>query len=403
MSNFAVVIGAGPAGLMAADKLASNGVKVLIVDRKPSFGRKFLMAGKSGLNLTKNENLEDFVSQFYEASDWMNPILRNFGPDAVSRWANELNQNVFIGSSGRVFPTSMKASPLLRSWLKKLQNMNVKFETKWNWVGWKDNKLCFQTESGLIKIQPVVTILSLGGGSWKKLGSNGLWVKIMKDENILVNSLEPANVRLKVYWSDKMLPHYGKPLKNIILKAGGLWTRGEAIISKRGLEGSAVYTVSKSAREGCNVFLDLLPDFSHNAIIKKLRQRNKKVSFSKFLQKSFKLDEAKRAIFFEFSHPLPNDDKSLANLLKAVKVIYSGLGNLDEAISSSGGVSKKSFDDGLMLYEKPGVFVAGEMLDWEAPTGGYLINGCLATGFWAGLNASEWVKNKLISPSRHQR
>ena len=171
MSNFAVVIGAGPAGLMAADKLASNGFKVLIVDRKPSFGRKFLMAGKSGLNLTKNENLEDFVSQFYEASDWMNPILRNFGPDAISRWANELNQNVFIGSSGRVFPTSMKASPLLRSWLKKLQNMNVKFETKWNWVGWKDNKLCFQTESGLIKIQPVVTILSLGGGSWKKLGS----------------------------------------------------------------------------------------------------------------------------------------------------------------------------------------------------------------------------------------
>ena len=164
-----------------------------------------------------------------------------------------------------------------------------------------------------------------------------------------------------------------------------------------------MYTVSKSAREGYNILLDLLPDLSHNAIIKKLRQRNKKLSFSKFLQKSLKLTEAKRAIFFEFSHPLPNDDKSLANLLKAVKVIYSGLGNLDEAISSSGGVSKKSFDNGLMLYKKPGVFVAGEMLDWEAPTGGYLINGCLATGSWAGLNASEWVKNNLISPSRHQR
>ena len=393
MSNFGVVIGAGPAGLMAADKLASNGLKVLIADRKPSFGRKFLMAGKSGLNLTKNENIDNFVKQFYDASGWMGPILRSFGPDAVSRWANDLNQNIFIGSSGRVFPSSMKASPILRSWLKRLQNMNIKFETQWNWVGWKDNKLCFETDSGLIKVQPLVTILSLGGGSWKKLGSNGLWVKIMRDEHILVNRLKPANVRLKIYWSNKMSAHYGKPLKNIILKAGNLQTKGEAVISKSGLEGSAVYTVSKAAREGHNVILDLLPNLSRKDIIKKISQRNKKLSFSKFLQKSFNLNETKRAIFFEFSHPLPNDNESLANLLKEVKVIYSGLGSLDEAISSSGGVSKESFNNGLMLYEKPGVFVAGEMLDWEAPTGGYLINGCLATGYWAGMNASEWVKN----------
>jgi hypothetical protein len=381
---------------MAAEQLSSNGFEVLVAERKPSLGRKFLMAGKTGLNLTKNEQMDSFIENFYEASEWMAPILRAFGPNAVEGWAKDLNQDTFTGSSGRVFPISMKASPLLRSWLKKLEHRGVRFEVNWNWVGWKGKKACFETEKGLVKIHPKVTILSLGGGSWKKLGSNGLWLDIFKLENIEVTKLRPANARLKIFWSDKMKASYGKPLKNIVLSGGDLQTKGEAIISKRGLEGSAVYTISKPAREGHVIELDLLPNMDKKILLEKLVKRKKKLTLSQFFRRALKLNREKIALFYEFADPLPSNNEGIATLLKRLQVNHSGLGSLDEAISTSGGVKKVSFNNSLMLYSKPGVFVAGEMLDWEAPTGGYLINGCLATGYWAGVKGAEWARNENL-------
>ena len=380
LRKLAIIIGSGPSGLMAAEQLVSKGLEVLVAERKPSLARKFLMAGKSGLNLTNDDKIEEFTTNFYEASEWLDPILNNFCPKDVIKWAEGLNEDLFVGSSGRVFPVAMKASPILRSWIIKLKEEGVSFKTGWNWTGWKGDELCFDTPEGPTLIRPSVTVLCLGGGSWKRLGSNGLWVDVLEKEGVEIEELKSANIGLLVSWSKKVEAHFGKPLKNIAFSSGSVVSRGEAVITKKGLEGSAIYSMTKSIRNGNKLILDLLPDLTENVILHKINQR-----------KSLKLSPQKITLFYEFGMPLPVENQRLAFIFKNLQVNHQGPGLLDEAISTSGGISKKSFNNNLMLYARPGVFVAGEMLDWEAPTGGYLLTACLSLGYWAGVNAAEWA------------
>ncbi|MDA9294044.1 TIGR03862 family flavoprotein [bacterium] len=391
VKKLAIIIGSGPTGLMAAEQLVSKGLEVLVAERKPSLARKFLMAGKSGLNLTNDDKIEEFTTNFYEASEWLDPIFNNFRPRDVIKWAEGLNEDLFVGSSGRIFPLVMKASPILRSWIIKLKDEGVSFKTGWNWTGWKGDELCFDTPEGPTLIRPSVTVLCLGGGSWKRLGSNGLWVDVLEKEGVEIEELKSANVGLLVSWSKKVEAHFGKPLKNIAFSSGSVASRGEAVISKKGLEGSAIYSMTKSIRNGNKLILDLLPDLTENVILHKINQRKSKISFSNFLRKSLKLSPQKITLFYEFGMPLPLDNESLAFIFKNLQVNHQGPGLLDEAISTSGGIKKKSFNNNLMLHARPGVFVAGEMLDWEAPTGGYLLTACLSLGYWAGIKAAEWV------------
>lgn len=393
LRKLAIIIGSGPSGLMAAEQLVSKGLEVLVAERKPSLARKFLMAGKSGLNLTNDDKIEEFTTNFNEASEWLDPILNNFCPKDVIKWAEGLNEDLFVGSSGRVFPVAMKASPILRSWIIKLKEEGVSFKTGWNWTGWKGGELCFDTPEGPTLIRPSVTVLCLGGGSWKRLGSNGLWVDVLEKEGVEIEELKSANIGLLVSWSKKVEAHFGKPLKNIAFSSGSVVSRGEAVITKKGLEGSAIYSMTKSIRNGNKLILDLLPDLTENVILHKINQRKSKISFSNFLRKSLKLSPQKITLFYEFGMPLPLDKESLAFIFKNLQVSHQGPGLLDEAISTSGGIKKKSFNNNLMLHARPGVFVAGEMLDWEAPTGGYLLTACLSLGYWAGISAAEWVTN----------
>lgn len=382
----ALVIGAGPAGLMAAEELARAGHMVTVAEAKPSVGRKFLMAGKSGLNLTKAEPFETFLPHYFETADTLRPILGAFDSEAVQDWARDLGQEVFTGSSGRVFPKVMKASPLLRAWLARLAELGVEIRTRWRWVGWNAH-FEFDTPTGLQSVAPDVTVLALGGASWARLGSDGAWADLLKTKGIVLAPFKPANMGLRVLWSAHMTKHFGKPLKGIALIAGGRRIKAEAVVSQRGLEGGGIYAVSRAVREGMPLQIDLLPDLTHDQVRARLAKPRGKASLSNHLRKALRLDPVKQAVMMEFGRPLPDD---LAPLLKALPVQHAGPRPIDEAISTAGGVPFDALDRDLMLKAAPGVFCAGEMLDWEAPTGGYLITACLATGRWAGQAAARW-------------
>ncbi|MCI2400173.1 TIGR03862 family flavoprotein [Aliiroseovarius subalbicans] len=383
----ACVIGAGPAGLMAADELAQAGVAVTMIEAKPSPARKFLMAGKSGLNLTKDEPLEAFLNHFGDA-EHMRDIVAEFGPGAVQAWARNLGQPVFTGSSGRVFPDVMKASPLLRAWLARLDGLGVTLRTRWRWTGWDGAALSFDTPEGMRFETPDVVVLALGGASWARLGSDGHWADLLAANGVALTPFQPANVGLSVDWSDHMARHFGAPVKAVRVRAGEVSVRGEFVVSARGLEGSAIYAVSRPVREGAALCLDLCPDLSLEQVRARLAKPRGKASMANHLRKALRLDPVRIALLNEFGRPLPDD---LAPLLKALPVRHAGLRPMDEAISTAGGVRFDAVDPGLMLNAVPGVFVCGEMLDWEAPTGGYLITGCLATGRHAGRAAAAWV------------
>ncbi|MBE1285267.1 MAG: TIGR03862 family flavoprotein [Rhodobacteraceae bacterium] len=387
----AVVIGAGPAGLMAADELSVAGLRVLVAEAKPSVARKFLMAGKSGLNLTKDEPFEVFMAQYHEAADWLGPMVRDFDAAAVQDWARDLGQELFTGSTGRVFPKVMKASPLLRAWLERLDGRNVEIRTRWSWQGWADGALVFQTLEGVAHISARVTVLALGGASWSRLGSDGAWAEILQKEGVALAEFVPANAGLQINWSDHMEKHIGTPLKGVALHCAGQISRGETVISARGLEGGGVYPLSKWVRRGEALNIDLLPDLSETDVRSRLARPRGKASLSNHLRKTLKLRPEKLALLQEFSRPLPHDIGELATLIKALPVKHAGLRPMDEAISTAGGVPKSELDDGLMLRKHPGAFCAGEMLDWEAPTGGYLLTACFATGRWAGRSAVRWL------------
>lgn len=388
----AVVIGSGPAGLMAAQELAQAGCAVTVVEAKPSVGRKLLMAGKSGLNLTKDEDLPELLRAYDEAADWLAPMVTDFDAKAVREWAEGLGQKTFTGTTGRVFPVAMKASPLLRAWLVQLDKLGVSLRTRWRWTGWDDDKLAFDTPEGPQSIATNVTVLALGGASWARLGSDGVWASILAEKGVDLAAFAPANAGLVVDWSDYMKSTMGQPLKGVAFKAGSLGSRGEAVISTRGLEGGGIYSISKAVRQGADLSVDLLPDISADDLAKRLSRPRGKSSWANHLRKTLKLGAARTALLQEFGRPLPHSPELLAKLVKSLPIKHAGLRPLDEAISTAGGVKQSAVDNGLMLTQLPGVFCAGEMLDWEAPTGGYLLNACLATGRTAGRAAAIWAK-----------
>lgn len=387
----ALVIGGGPAGLMAAEALLTAGRAVTLVEAKPSIGRKFLMAGKSGLNLTKMQPFGPFLASYGAGlNPTMRACLKAFGPDEVRAWTEGLGQTTFTGSTGRLFPQVMKASPLLRAWLERLDGLGLQQHTRWRWVEWDRNAYHFDTPEGTRVLTPRVTVLALGGASWARLGSDGQWAERFAANGIAVTPFQPSNVGLLVGWTDHMTRHFGAPLKGIALAAGDQVSRGEVVISKRGLEGGGVYPLAPSLREGADLSLDLLPDLTVAEVAERLSKPKGKASLSNHLRRVLKLSPVAQAILREFVHPLPDDATILAQVIKAVPIRHAGLRPMDEAISTAGGVSFDALDDALMLRDRPGTFCAGEMLDWDAPTGGYLLTACFATGLWAGRHAAEY-------------
>lgn len=393
-----LVIGGGPAGLMAAEMLLDAGHTVTLADAKPSLGRKMLMAGKSGLNLTKVEPLDPFIDTYRDDAAHLRPMLRDFGPGQIRQWAHALEQETFVGSSGRLYPTAMKASPLLRAWLVRLVTKGLIIQTRWRWTGWDDSGAArFDTPDGQQTVPADATVLALGGASWARLGSDGKWADQLGQSDVPLSPFAASNVGVVVEWSDHMRRFFGSPIKNACFSAGDQTQRGEAIISARGIEGGGIYPLSPALRSGAALHVDLMPDLTTEALLARLGKPRGKQSLSNHLRKALRLPPQVLALLNEVMRPLPSDPAQLAQLLKAVPLPYTGLRPMDEAISTAGGVAFAGLDNGLMLADRPGVFCAGEMLDWDAPTGGYLISACLATGRWAGLHAASYLENITAS------
>ncbi|MBZ8140092.1 aminoacetone oxidase family FAD-binding enzyme [Rubrivivax gelatinosus] len=398
--NFAAVIGAGPAGLMAAERLAAAGQRVEVFDAMPSVGRKFLLAGKGGLNLTHAEPFERFVTRYGARADWFEPRLRAFGADELRAWAQGLGVATFVGSSGRVFPAEMKAAPLLRAWLHRLRAAGVVFHMHHRWSGWReDGALVFETPAGTRALQPAATVLALGGASWPRLGSDGAWWPWLAARGVELAALQPANCGFDVVWSEFLRSrHAGEPLKSVAISFGGERRPGEFVLTETGVEGSLVYAFSAAlrdtiAREGQAVFeLDLLPSRPLDWVQRELAHPRGSRSLATHLKTRLNLGGVKTALLWEL---VPKEDQhdvvKLAAAIKALPVTVKAARPIAEAISSAGGVRLEALDEALMLTALPGVFVAGEMLDWEAPTGGYLLTGCFTTGRVAGEGAARWL------------
>ncbi|MGF1501081.1 MAG: TIGR03862 family flavoprotein [Paracoccaceae bacterium] len=392
-SRPAVVIGAGPAGLAAAEALAAAGHPPVVLEAKPSVARKFLMAGKSGLNLTKDEAEDAFLAAFGTAAPRLAPILRAFGPQDCRAWAEGLGEALFTGSSGRVFPHVMKGSPLLRRWLARLAAAGVEIRTRWRWTGWDGETLRFETPAGPRRIAARATVLALGGASWPRLGSDAAWVPWLEAAGVAVAPFRPANIGIEIAWSETLRSRFaGAPLKPVGLAAGEARTLGECVVTETGLEGSAVYAVSAAIRErlrgACDLTLDLAPGRTEAAIEARLARAGPRQSLANRLRRAG-ITGVKAALLREADGPVPTAPAPLAARIKALPLTVAGLRPISEAISSAGGVAWDGVDAALALAARPTVFVAGEMLDWEAPTGGYLLTGCLATGFWAGQAAAR--------------
>jgi uncharacterized flavoprotein (TIGR03862 family) len=404
MNDAVVIIGGGPAGLMAAEVISQRGVKVDVYDSMSSLGRKFLMAGKSGLNLTHSEPFEQFVFRYGNRREQIEPLLKSFGPDDLREWVRELGVETFVGSSGRVFPKEMKASPLLRAWLKRLDEVGVNFHLRHKWVGWNvDKSLRFETPKGEKIVKADAVILALGGGSWARLGSDGTWVNWLSQAGVKVEALKPSNCGFDVAWS----PHFrekfdGHPLKSVVLSFESFRQQGEFIVTKDGVEGSLIYAASALIRDAiiskgkAVITLDMMPDRLHEWLVQKLSKSRGSRSMSSHLEKTVGLKGVKVGLLHEF---MPKEDfagvasaERLASLIKQIPIPLIAPRPLDEAISSAGGVMFESLDEDLMIRELPGIFCAGEMLDWEAPTGGYLLTACFASGHAAGLGVVKWLE-----------
>jgi uncharacterized flavoprotein (TIGR03862 family) len=400
------VIGAGPAGLMAAETLAEGGAAVTVYDALPSAGRKFLMAGRGGLNLTHSEPLAAFLPRYREAERSLATAIETFPPERLRAWSEGLGQPTFVGSSGRIFPKSLKASPLLRAWLRKLDAMGVTFSMRHRWTGWDDSgRLRFQTPAGESAVEARATVLALGGASWPRLGSDGGWVETVRAKGVNVSPLKPANCGFIVNWSDIFRERFeGAPLKGIALSFTGRSVRGEAGITRDSIEGGAVYALSAELREAilvsgqATLHIALRPDISAGDLIKRLSVPRGKQTLSNWLRKAAALSPAAIGLLQEAAIKSGTSLTSLsaeelAVSINAVPIPLTGIAPIARAISSAGGVAFDEIDAGFMLRRLPGVFAAGEMLDWEAPTGGYLLQACFATGVAAGKGALKWLEH----------
>jgi uncharacterized flavoprotein (TIGR03862 family) len=410
MRNNVAVIGAGPAGLMAAEVLAQGGAKVTVYDAMPSVGRKFLMAGRGGLNLTHSEPLDTFLPRYREAAPKLAAAIEAFPPDRLRAWCGALGQPTFVGSSGRIFPKAMKASPLLRAWLRRLDTMGVSFSVRHRWIGWDDGgRLLFQTPDGERAVEAGVAVLALGGASWPRLGSDGGWVETLYRKGITVAPLKPANCGFAVNWSDIFRQRFeGTPIKGIALSFGGRSVRGEATVTRDSIEGGAVYAPSAELREAvlasghATLHVALRPDIAEADLVKRLSAPRGKQTFSNWLRKAASLSPVGIGLLQEAAitssvslASLPVE--RLAALINAVPIKLTGVATIMRAISSAGGVAFDEVDADFMIQRLPGVFVAGEMLDWEAPTGGYLLQACFATGVAAGKGALRWLESQRPS------
>ncbi|WP_434053454.1 MAG: TIGR03862 family flavoprotein [Roseibium sp.] len=395
-----LVIGAGPAGLFAADQLAARGFKVEIIDRMPSPARKFLMAGRGGLNITHSEDFAAFMGRYREAAPFLAPIIEAFPPQALIDWCHDLGQETFVGSSGRVFPVAMKASPLLRALLRRLQDRGVTLRTRQSLAGFSEkNTAVVRSEGGEPReIAARAVLLAMGGASWPKLGSTASWVPLLQERGVLINPFQPANCGFEIAWSPLLKKRFsGSPLKRIGLSQAGRQVLGEAILSERGLEGGAVYALSAEIRDTINrlgsaeIVIDLRPSMTAEQLTARLSRSRGKQSWSTFLRKALKLSPVEIALLRE-GGPLPDDPASLSDRIKRVTLASRAPYPIDRAISSAGGIALDDVDKAMMLKKVPGVFAAGEMLDWEAPTGGYLLQACFATAHRAASGITTYLE-----------
>jgi uncharacterized flavoprotein (TIGR03862 family) len=398
------VIGAGPAGLMAAEVLAQGGAEVTVYDAMPSAGRKFLMAGRGGLNLTHSEPLAEFLTRYRQAQPRLAPAIDAFNPDALRAWSEALGQPTFVGSSGRVFPQAFKASPLLRAWLRRLDSAGVQFAMRHRWTGWDEKgRLLFETPDGQRAVDISATVLALGGASWPRLGSTGGWVEALAAKGIAITPLRPANCAFTVAWSKVFRDRFeGHPLKGTALSFGPHTVRGEAMITNSGIEGGAIYALSAELREAliasgqAALHIALRPDLELKDLIARLSAPRGKQSFSNWLRKAAHLSPVaigllQEAAFVAGETLSSLSTASLAGLINAVPVNLNGIAPIARAISTAGGISFDEIDADYMIRRLPGVFASGEMLDWEAPTGGYLLQASFATGAAAGRGALGWL------------
>jgi uncharacterized flavoprotein (TIGR03862 family) len=408
--NDVAIVGAGPAGLMAAEVLAQGGVRVTVYDAMPSAGRKFLIAGRGGLNLTHSETLPEFLTRYGAAKPRLASAIEAFPPDALRAWSEALGQPTFVGSSGRVFPQAFKASPLLRAWLRRLDAMGVQFLLRHRWTGWdSDGRLSFQTPDGERIIDTRATVLALGGASWPRLGSDGAWVEALAAKGVTIAPLRPANCGFTVAWSDVFQNRFeGHPLKGAALSFGSQIVRGEAMITRTGIEGGAVYALSSPLREAviaageATLQVALRPDLETSDLIRRLESPRGKQSFSNWLRKAAHLSPVAIGLLQEAAITSgvslsTMSPAALAALINAAPIRLSGIAPIVRAISTAGGISFDELDPDYMIRRLPGVFAAGEMLDWEAPTGGYLLQASFATGAAAGQGALKWLRKRMAS------
>ncbi len=424
MNKTALVIGAGPAGLMAAEVLLQAGWEVAVYDAMPSVGRKFLLAGKGGMNLTHSEPLNVFETRYGDRQPQLARMLQHFGPAQLRDWVQALGFSTFVGSSGRVFPTDMKAAPLLRAWLHRLREAGLRLHMRHRWTGWAGSTegdtatsltpsptptqgLRFDTPQGPVTCGAEAVVLTLGGASWARLGSDGAWAPWLAGQGVAVAPLRPSNCGFDLQggWSEHFSSRFaGMPFKSVALRAvdaqgNGFQRKGEFVATATGVEGSLVYAASALLRDeitahGQATFhLDLLPDKTPGQVLAEVRYPRGARSLSSHLKSRLHLDGIKMALLYEkLSKAAMADPEQLAAAIKGLPLTLAAARPVDEAISTAGGVRFDALTDGLMLKNMPGVFCAGEMLDWEAPTGGYLLTACFATGVMAGQGVAEWAK-----------
>ncbi len=401
----ASVIGGGPAGLIAAEVLARAGVDVTVHDRMPSIPRKFLLAGHGGLNITHSEDRDRLLRRYGSSADRLAPMLDVFGPQDLRDWCAGLGEPTFVGSSGRVFPQSFRATPLVRAWLARLADLGVRFDRRQRWTGWTDDHAGLRltgADGAQTDVVADVVLFALGGASWPRLGSDGGWVGPFRDRGVAVASLRAANVGVRVEWSEMVAARFaGTPLKNVGLTVRGhpgRAARGDAMVTRTGIEGGPVYAIGAAIRDAldsddrCVLEVDLRPDLTVDQLADRLRRRRPKDSVSTWLRRAIGLDPVAIALVRESTGgAVPSDAAVTAKLVKAVPVVVTATMPIDRAISSAGGIAWTEVDESLMLRALPGTFVAGEMLDWEAPTGGYLLQASFSTGVVAAQGALAWL------------